>query len=378
MPNSDLFLQTIEAVYASALDGERLPEVLESTSRLLGAAGACFEIIDKSTCRQDLFVTVGAPSVARTPYLEEFMALNPRIPFALRQPVGSVSWDHKILNEAAMARDPFYAEFLPNFGLRYFAAVVVEQSPKKLVAVSVQRTRKQGHVDKREIATLGRLYPHFQRAYDLATRLIKAGDRRGVLENALEWLADGVALLRADGNVVYANDTLRTFAQRNDGFRIAGRAIEFIAPEVRRRFEVALGAVERIGDPTCDVHSTDFPVPRNGGMPAYIVSLRPLARGETLAPRARADVMLLVRDPLWRNTATSRMLQELFGLTNAEVHLAQALCAGVTTSAYALERDVSLNTVYSHLKRVREKTGCKSVPELIRKFGELNVPLRLS
>jgi hypothetical protein len=91
MPNSDLFLQTIEAVYASALDGERLPEVLESTSRLLGAAGACFEIIDKSTCRQDLFVTVGAPSVARTPYLEEFMALNPRIPFALRQPVGSVS-----------------------------------------------------------------------------------------------------------------------------------------------------------------------------------------------------------------------------------------------------------------------------------------------
>jgi DNA-binding CsgD family transcriptional regulator len=34
--------------------------------------------------------------------------------------------------------------------------------------------------------------------------------------------------------------------------------------------------------------------------------------------------------------------------------------------------------VYSHLKKIREKTGCKSVPDLIRKFGELNVPLRLS
>lgn len=42
--------------------------------------------------------------------------------------------------------------------------------------------------------------------------------------------------------------------------------------------------------------------------------------------------------------------------------------------AYATERRVSLNIVYSHLKQIREKTGCKSVPELIRKFGEWNVP----
>ena len=40
-----------------------------------------------------------------------------------------------------------------------------------------------------------------------------------------------------------------------------------------------------------------------------------------------------------------------------------------TTGAYALERGVSLNTVYSHLKRIREKTGCKSVSELIHKLA---------
>ena len=74
--------------------------------------------------------------------------------------------------------------------------------------------------------------------------------------------------------------------------------------------------------------------------------------------------------------AVSQILQELFSLTNAEADLAQALCAGKTTTAYASERRVTLNTVYSHLKRIREKTGCKSVPELIRKFAELDVPLR--
>ncbi|MGB3658346.1 MAG: hypothetical protein WBA14_10515 [Pseudolabrys sp.] len=104
-----------------------------------------------------------------------------------------------------MERDPFYAEFLPHMGLRYFTAAIFEHTPEKLAAVHVQRTRKQGHVDKREIALMRRLCPHYHRGY-------------------------------------------------------------------------------------------------------------------------------------------------------------------------ATERRVSLNTVYSHLKQIREKTGCKSVPELIRKFGEWNVP----
>lgn len=253
---------------------------------------------------------------------------------------------------------------------------MLEHTSEKAAAVSVQRTRKQGHVGKREIALMQRLCPHYQRAYDVATRLRTAGDRGGVLENALEWLADGVALLRADGDIVYANDTIRVLAQRGDAFRTNGRTIEFATHGARRLFEAALGAVKKIGDPSDDGLPTDFLVPRRDGMPAYIVSVRPLLRGKARETQTQADVMLLMRDPLWRNAATSQMLQRLFNLTNAEAHLAHALCTGVTTTTYALDRNVSLNTVYSHLKHIREKTGCKSVPELIRKFGELNVPLR--
>jgi hypothetical protein len=53
-----------------------------------------------------------------------------------------------------------------------------------------------------------------------------------------------------------------------------------------------------------------------------------------------------------------------------EIALMRRLCPHYHR-AYATERRVSLNIVYSHLKQIREKTGCKSVPELIRKFGEL-------
>lgn len=51
MPTNDLFLQTIEAVYASGLDRDRLPEALEATNSLLGGAGALLEVIDKPSQR---------------------------------------------------------------------------------------------------------------------------------------------------------------------------------------------------------------------------------------------------------------------------------------------------------------------------------------
>ena len=79
MPGSDLFLQAIDAV---GLDNTRVPQALEATSRLLGASGAILEVIDKPTQRPVEFCSVAR---CRTrSLLEQFAALNPRIPFALR------------------------------------------------------------------------------------------------------------------------------------------------------------------------------------------------------------------------------------------------------------------------------------------------------
>jgi DNA-binding CsgD family transcriptional regulator len=273
--------------------------------------------------------------------------------------------------------DPFYSEFLSHLGLHHFLGAVLDNTPEKISVISVQRTGKQGHVGNRQIALIGRLVPHFQRAQAMATRLKALGDSRDRLEHSLDWLTDGAALLRADGNIIYANDTLCALAQRGDGFRFVERSIEFATPDARRRFDVALGTVERLGDPSCDWRPTDFLVPRTDGMPAYIASVRPLVHRKALKTRhAATEIVLFVRDPLSRSAVASQILREMFSLTNAEAQLAQALCTGMTTGAYAIERQLSLNTVYSHLKRIREKTGCKSLPDLIRKFGEMNVPLR--
>jgi DNA-binding CsgD family transcriptional regulator len=222
-----------------------------------------------------------------------------------------------------------------------------------------------------------RLCPHFQRAYDMRAHLKTIPDGEDALENALDLLTDGIALLRQDGRIVYLNEALRMLAARGHDFRIDRNAVEFSTPEPRGRFAAALSAVVRVQDPSAAAKPSDFAVPRDHGLPAYTVSVRPLRRTRRQSTGStEAVAMLLIHDPLQRNFAACRMLQELFGLTNAETHLVRALGTGMTALAYARSRRVSITTVYTHLRRTREKTGWKSVAELTRRFNELNVALR--
>jgi DNA-binding CsgD family transcriptional regulator len=219
------------------------------------------------------------------------------------------------------------------------------------------------------------LVPHAQQAFEVARQLKSAGEARHSLERALDWLADGVALVRADCSVVYANDAFQAIVRRHDGIRVRRGVLDIITAAARARFEQVIADIGRLraSDARSSVFA-DFPVPRVGGAPPYLLSVRPLA--ERVAQGA-AVAIVFIRDPASRNAAAPRMLREVFGLTEAEASLAQALQSGVVLGAYAREHAVSLNTIYTHLRRIKEKTGCSRMTELIRRLNDLQVPLRL-
>ena len=101
-----------------------------------------------------------------------------------------------------------------------------------------------------------------------------------------------------NGRIVYANEALRAFAARGHDFRIDRDIVEFSTADLRSRFAGALSAVERIQDPQAATGRTDFAVPRDHGLPAYTVSVRPLMRDRPQATdSAHAVAMLLIHDP---------------------------------------------------------------------------------
>lgn len=204
-----------------------------------------------------------------------------------------------------------------------------------------------------------------------------APEAREAIERTLHWLADGVALLRADGAVIYANESFQAIARRNDGIRLRKSKIEFVDEQARARFNAGVAAAPRIRDGKADTASaTDFIAARSAGGPPYLVSVRPLLGKPAPQQPTQAVAVVFARDTLARGAATTGMLRELFGLTAAEAALAQALQSGTKLTDYAGKRALSLNTVYTHLRRLREKTGSSRMAELINKLNELRSPLR--
>ena len=374
MPKGDQLIAAIEAIHAAGLEAELWPQALGAITQLCGAGGATFEVFHKPTQRHTDFYSVGMPTTVDRDYVEHWGPISPRVRSGLRQKAGELGWDYQFIDDAAMDRDAFYADFLePSTAFRYFISAMLSNTPEEIAVVAVQRTRRQGHVGATEIALMRTLGPHLQQAHDVARRL-KSAEARRSLEDTLDWLSDGVALVRADGTVCHVNAALQAIARRGDGVRVRGGALEFDNADASMLLANAIGAATtlagRIRQPAAP---RDFHISRPGPS-HYLVSVRPLGRTHH---QAEAVAIVFIRDPMERYGATAPLLREMFGFTDAESNLAQAVHAGISLADYARANAVTLNTVYTHLRRIKDKTGSRRMAELIRRLNDLQVPLRL-
>ena len=191
-----------------------------------------------------------------------------------------------------------------------------------------------------------------------------------LLARALDWCADGVALVEVDCTVSHANKAFASIARARDGIVTRKGAVEIADLQMRARLAAALGAMLREHEPAGGSEPIDFQLPRPSGAPAYIISIRPLL-GAMPHDAKRPVAVLFVRDRDVRGAGDARMLRDLFGLTTAEANLALALQRGVSPNDYARAHRISINTVYTRLRRIKEKTACQRLPELICRLAEL-------
>jgi DNA-binding CsgD family transcriptional regulator len=351
-------LDVVGQLHAAGLDPGLWPGALAAMSDLMGGVGATVEIFDRSALAHRMYHGHGVPEAKEMAYFEQYARLNPRLAPALALAPGELSWDYQILDEAEMDRSAFYAEFLRPMNMRYVVVGILDAGPGEAGVTTVQRSPGQGHVTPAEIGVMQTLLPHISQAVDTSRRLSAQAAALGALREAIDWLADGAALLDAEGRPLFVNASLMRIADDDDGVALAPDGVEFAAAHAEFSLRRALAALERLRSGEPQAATRDFLAERPSGLPAYRISVRPL----TADPSGAAG-LLLVRDPAATPDAAS--LGRRFGLTQAEAHLGLALCQGLSPGAYALRQSVSPNTVYTHLRRMKEKCGCARTVELI-------------
>jgi DNA-binding CsgD family transcriptional regulator len=367
----DDILDTIEVVHAAGLEEERWTDALSAVARLLDSNCATLEVVAIPALKHREFRGFNVPEASELLYLRDFVALNPRIPFAARRRTGELVCDYQFLDEAAIERDPFYAGFLAKVGVRYFVAAILERSDQKMVTISVHRSHREGHIEEGGLTALRRLLPHLRQAYDVTDRLRAARSGVNMFQSALDWLSDGVMLVSDDRSILFVNDAALAILRRRDGIRTSHGRLEFDSASVCAEFDAGLGRISRLREGLAAEAAADIALRRKAA-PPYLISIRPL-------PRALASMgaaIVFIRDPLRPFASQYSTLRAALGLTEAEAALAEAMQAGMAPAVYARKNLISPNTVYTHLRRIKDKAGCRRMSELIRRLNDLRLPLR--
>lgn len=170
--------------------------------------------------------------------------------------------------------------------------------------------------------------------------------------------------------MLHANAALVGIARAGDGLSLGRAGLRLASPEARDRLARALSAAVAVGEGE-GPPPEPFAAPRPSGAPAYVLTLRPLFPDESEGEPEAAAAVVFVRDPA---AGPAAVLAPAWGLTPAEARLAEALRAGTAPSAYARRTGLSINTVYTHLRRLKEKVGARRLPELIHRLEEAAAP----
>ena len=369
MGRTDELLDVIEAIHAAGLEDGRWPDALRSVTRMAGASAASLETYDFARRSHRMWHGYGSEPEMIAAYLSFHSSDNVYAPDRTPGPGARKFPQGHILDAAGLGREPFYAEYITYTDPRYFAACILDRGRGPETVFTLTRDPSQGHMERADVELFGRLMQHARLALQVSARLGDAKGEARSLTRILDLIGGGVALLDRSGGVLHANAALTGMAAEGDGIRLAKDGVRLASREARERLGAALGAALALGRGEDLAAPKSFAVGRPSGAPPYVLTLRPVFGGEAdEAPGAAA--VLFVHDPRSGRATGTEGLRALFDLTPAEARLAEALMRGLSPVDHARDSGVSINTAYTHLRRLKDKAGAHRLPELIHRLNE--------
>lgn len=357
----------IGALYDAALEPERWPAALTGIADLLGAVGSQFYFWDRRQNTTSFAVVGRLPEEGNAAYLRYYGAIDLRRQALERVPVGEVTAYGLDFDEGRFRKSEFFNDFLVPHGVPYVAGGRPFQTADLSAVIAVLRNFHQEPFGESEVAALGRLVPHLQRAARLHLQLREVKLQNQVVEAALDQLTFGVVIADAAGRALIVNRAAEEMATAGDGLLLRGGCLTaHLAEEATALGRAVAGAAQPAARRNGGIGDSLL-VSRPSGRRPFAVLIAPLSAHLALASEHQAPAALILITDLERQpTVLGRRLIELFGLTPAEACLAAALVAGKRLENIAAERCVRMPTLRTQLRAILDKTGTRGQADLMR------------
>ncbi|WP_157066842.1 helix-turn-helix transcriptional regulator [Hyphomicrobium sulfonivorans] len=366
-PQIDCLNELIAKVYDAAFDTSLWSPTLHEIAGALGASGA---------------VVFGAPlginGTRSSPGLFETMDWFFREGIAMNnpRPERAMRLRHKspVLCESDMF-SPWELEHLP-----YNAAVnrfyrwemggifsCVDDAPLFLTVTRGHNTERFGSAEKEIMAAL---FPHFERAAQVALRLNLA-EGNGMI-NAFEHTATAAVLLGNSGRTLNLNPSAELLMGPDLG--VCNRRLEAKDPRSNRDLQALVHDLTLCPPQlTKRAISSAVTVRRSNGNPIVVhgLPLSEAGRERNIFQEACAVLVLVSTDD--RRLPSASLLSQTYSLTGAEARLACLLSEGLDLGEAADRLQVTRHTVRSQLKSVMHKTRTNRQAELVSLLAHLAI-----
>ena len=267
------------------------------------------------------------------------------------------------LPDKAFLQDEIYIDFLRPLGTRYIMGLKLVESDTKVAMLRVHRRAKRGPYADFDARRLGLLFPSFSCAAQIFLDQFQLKKAAVIASACLDRLNTGTMVIDRNLKVLHADCIARQALDQGASLAVRDGLL-MLHPEAAhanllRALDETAGGV--------GPHAADraiFAV-RAGD---YNLGVSPFTEANSLAFRLPAlDVFLVTLKRADQPSCNVlSQLKTTFGLTNAEVAIAEQIVRGQTPRQIAVENSISINTVKTHLKAVFLKIGVKSQSDLVR------------
>ena len=352
-----LHAELVCRLFEAAVDPRRWTGLSADIARAFGADSGTLVLHCPHSALNYLDVTAnmaGQPMLDYAAYYRErdVWALQARQPGHEGAQLGA-----DLICDSKFEHTEFYTDFCRGTGIFHALGCMVPVQGAEFGLLSIHRPRSAHAFNADDKHRLDALLPYFQRALQLRNQLQQANLAGQCGVALLDCLDTAVFLVDEDLRLLHANVAAGALLVRGSALRLLnGRLTQQdsgSAHSLGRMVHAVLAAapgpqslcLERRGHPPLLLTAAPFPAP-------------------DAPPGQRPRAVVMARDPE-AHKLPCNALRQLFGLTQAEAGVAQALAHGDALDKIAVDLDISLHTVKTHLQKLFRKTGTRRQGELV-------------
>jgi DNA-binding CsgD family transcriptional regulator len=267
--------------------------------------------------------------------------------------------ENDIFAREEIVRDPFHQEFIVPGGFSSFAGVVLAKAPNLMFSASIYRRPKQGRYERSEIELINKLVTQLQAAGKAAMRIGFAATMRTI--DAFTASGQPVALVGRDGRLLHVSAPFESLL--HDGIQIRGGYLSCWQREADHRLHAAIDRATAYSGVTHEPLVSVI-LPRRNDLRPLIVEVVPVLGAAQDILHLVSAILILTDLEAVHCRPSENLLQQAFGLTQAEARLASQVVVGQTLPEIARRERVSRETLRSRLKSIFDKTGTNRQTEL--------------